>query len=434
MKKVKQITIPYTPQGYQLEIHNHPARFRVVNIGRRGGKTELLINEKIRDAVKNPGLHWIVAPSYRQVKSICWTRLKSLLKVDPDWKYNEQELYAEHPKIGTRIELKGADNEDSLRGVGLKSVGLDECAMMKSNVWPEIIRPMLADSGGGALFISTPKGRNWFYDVYLKGTNDDPLWHSWNYPTSINKYISPEEIDQAKADLSEMLFKQEFMAEFLDETTGVFKGIRQCTVGELKEPIKGRFYVMGVDLAKTYDFTVLTVMDSVTREVVAHTRVQNVSWREQKLMIQDLAFKYNNALCLIDSTGVGDPVVEDLMSSNISVEGYKFNETTKKQMVDNLAIAIERRLITFPQIDVLINELRDFEYKIGNTGKISYQAPDGKHDDCVVSLGLAVWAIRHQLKESQVVQREDILLLAQDRQGMGELVTEREEEYSFCGY
>ena len=144
-------------------------------------------------------------------------------------------------------------------------------------------------------------------------------------------------------------------------------------------------------------------MDSVTRAVVAHHRCQHISWREQKLIIQDLAFKYNNALCLIDSTGVGDPVVEDLEESNISVEGFKFNETTKKQMVNNLLIAIERRLITFPQIDVLLDELRNFEYIIGPTGKIKYSAPAGKHDDCVVSLGLAVWALKDRLRETQVI-------------------------------
>src|SRR3989304_484482 len=167
--QTKIIEIDYSPQIYQQIIHDNPSRYRVVVIGRRGGKTEFLLQEEIKFAVKFPGLHWIVAPSYRQVKSICWRRLKAILKVDEDWKYNEQELSAEHPKIGTRMELKGADNEESLKGMGLKSVGLDECAIMKANVWPEIIRPMLADSQGPALFISTPKAKNWFYDIYMKG-------------------------------------------------------------------------------------------------------------------------------------------------------------------------------------------------------------------------------------------------------------------------
>lgn len=337
------------------------------------------------------------------------------MKVDSLWKFNEAELSAFHPAIKTTIELKGADNEDSLRGVGLDGVGLDECAMIKANVWPEIIRPMLADRNGFAVFISTPKGRNWFYDIF---TRKDDNWQSWAYPTSVNKYIAQEEINEAKKDMSERLFKQEFMAEFLDDDTGVFKGIRRCVVGELKSPILGRFYVIGVDLAKTEDFTVLTVIDSVTREVVAIERFQDVMWNIQKLRIQDLAFKYNNAYCLIDSTGVGDPIYEDLSISGISCEGYKFTNESKMQLIEQLAITIEQRQITFPNIDYLVDELRNYEYSITNEGRIKYGAPMGKHDDCVISLALAVWAIRGQLREAQATSRF-IEETPKDRQGSG---------------
>jgi hypothetical protein len=392
----------------------------------------LLLNEQIRNAVKVPGLHWILAPSYRQAKSICWTRLKALLKPDKDWRYNEQELYAEHPSIGTRIELRGADNEDSLRGTGLKSCGLDECATMKSNVWPEIIRPMLADSQGPALFISTPKGRNWFYELFIKGFSEDKQWKSWKYPTSVNQYIQKDEIEQAKKDMSERLFKQEFMAEFLDDETGVFKFVRRCITGEFKEPILGRFYVMGVDLARTLDFSVLTIVDSATREIVAWERFQDVSWTEQKFRIQKLAHKYNNALCVVDSSGVGDPIFEDLQNSYVSAEAFKFTNESKAQLIEQLEIAIEQRMITFPDIEVLVNELLNFEYKITNAGNIQYGAPEGKHDDCVISLALAVWGIRHLLKEASVIQQRfnDI---DQDRQGRGEKVNP-ELEYTYTGY
>lgn len=427
--------IPYSPQPYQVQIHESPKRFKVVKIGRRGGKTELLINEQIKQAVTNPGLHWIIAPSYKQVKSICWTRLKALLKVDKDWKFNEQELSAYHPLIGTTIELKGADNEDSLRGVGLKSVGIDESASIKENVWPEIIRPMLADSRGKALFIGTPKGRNWFYDIYHK---EDPDWQSWGYPTSVNKYIHPDEIAQAKKDMSERLFRQEFMAEFLDDETGVFKKIRQCITDELQSPVQGRFYVLGIDLAKTQDFTVLTVIDSVTRHVVYFERFQDITWTEQKFRIQNVAHKYNNALCVIDSSGVGDPVVEDLQHSGLSLyydgdkPGFKFTNDSKNRLIDNLSMAIEQRLVTFPQIDPLIDELQRFEYQITAGGKIQYSAPDGRHDDCVISLALAVWGIRGQLREAQVYKGQEEEY--RDRVGQGIPVYDFETTPQQSGY
>ena len=387
----------------------------------------------VQNAVQFPSIdkpHWIVAPTFRQVKEICWVRLKQILRFDPSWIFNEQELSAVHPVINTKLALKGSDNEDSLRGVGCTSMGVDEAAMIKRNVWPEILRPMLADTQGPCLFISTPKGRNWFYDLYIQKT---PEWKAWHYPTSINGYISPDEIAQAKKDMSERLFLQEFMAEFLDEDTGVFKKIRQCAIGQRREPTQGRFYLMGVDLAKTQDFTVLTVIDSVTREVVAKERFQDVSWKEQKIRIQALALKYNRALCIVDSTGLGDPIYEDLMNSGVSCEGYKFTNDTKCKLIENLAIAIEQRLITFPPDEDLLDELRSYEYTITDQGRIKYSAPEGKHDDCVISLGLAVWGIRHMMKEAQVLIHDEAQYV-QDKQGMGERVEPQEDSGFERGY
>jgi hypothetical protein len=410
--------------------------------GRRGGKTEEELQGALRDAVVNPGLHWICGPKYKQIKSIAWSRLKVIIKPDPRWKINEQELYIEHPDIvakdgrNTRIELKGCDNEDSLVGVGLRSLRVDEAALVKAGVWENILRPMLADYQAPASFYSTPRGRNWFYDLYQRGLGDDANWKSWRQPTRINKYIKPEEIEEAKKDMSARLFRQEFDAEFLDDDTGVFRKIRQCIVGEFESPIEGRFYVMGVDLAKSYDFTVLTVVDSVTRKVVARERFQDVSWTEQKSRILYLAHKYNDALAILDSTGVGDPIAEDLQSSNISLHyedgkpGVKFDNRKKCQIIDNLVIAIEQRAITFPsEYEELISELQQYEYTITDAGNITYSAPDGKHDDCVISLALAVWAIKNNLKESQIIQKfyQD----EEDSQGGGEVVKDEREETSF---
>jgi len=386
----------------------------------------MALNILIAEAVNKPGLYFIIAPTYRQVKSINWVRLKQLLKNDPYWKFNEQELSAYHSLKQIRIELKGADNENSLRGVGLRGVVLDECSTMKKNVWPEIIRPMLADSQGWAIFISTPKGKNWLYDLYMLALNGEKNWQSWHYPTSINSYIPQEEIDQMKKDMSERLFRQEVLAEFLEDEAGVFQGIRSCIVGALQPPIIGRFYVMGVDLAKTEDFSVLVVMDALTREVVAFERFSEIQWTEQKLRIQRLAHQYNNALVVIDATGIGDPIVEDLQNANISLyyegdkPGYKFTNDSKMRLIEQLALSIEQRLITFPNIEVLVEELRQFTYQINSGGKIIYSAPEGKHDDCVIALALANWGIRTYLYSAQILQKQEKEVL--DKQGQGELI------------
>lgn len=427
----KIVDIQYEPQEYQREIHEDKTRFKVIVRGRRGGKTEEEIQGVVMDAVTNPGRHWLVGPNYRQIKSIAWTRLKAVLEVDRDWVFNEQELYAHNPNIldekgtPTRIELKGADKEDSLVGVALKSLRIDEAALVKSHVWSQVLRPMLADYEAPAYFYSTPRGKNWFYDLYMRGIQGDNGWKSWRQATSINAYIKPQEIEESRRDMTEMMFSQEIMAEFLSEETGVFKKIRQCIVGTYKAAVMGRFYVMGVDLARTVDFTVLTVIDSVTREVVAWERFQDLAWSIQKVKVQELAAKYNNALCVIDSTGIGDPVIEDLQNAGLSIwykddkPGFKFTNDSKNQLINNLAIAIEQRRITFPREQILIDELQAFEYSITDGGRIKYSAPDGKHDDAVISLALAAWALRSQLTEAAVFLArgidEDV-----DRQGKGE--------------
>ena len=386
----------------------------------------MALNEIIKQAVKKPGKYWFVCPSYRQAKQIAWQRLKILLKPSVLWKFNEQELSAIHPGMQTVIELKGADNEDSLRGVGLNGAILDECSTMKKNVWPEIIRPMLADSQGWAIFISTPKGKNWLYDLYMLASSGEKNWQSWRYPTSVNRYIPQEEIEQMKKDMSERLFKQEVLAEFLEDEAGVFQGIRSCIVGTLQAPVVGRFYVMGVDLGRVEDFSVLVVMDTLTREVVAFERFSEIRWTEQKLRIQRLAHQYNNAFVVIDATGVGDPIVEDLQNVNISLyyegdkPGYKFTNDSKMRLIEQLALSIEQRLITFPNIEVLVEELRQFTYQINSGGKIIYSAPEGKHDDCVIALALANWGIRTYLYSAQILQKQEKEVL--DKQGQGELI------------
>lgn len=421
---MKTIKINYAPQNYQLSIHNSNSRFRVVVVGRRGGKTVLSINEMIKRSIQKPGLYWFVAPSYKQAKNIAWVILKKLLKVDTDWKFNESELSAEHPYIKTRIELKGADNEDSLRGVGLQGVVLDECATMKANVWPEIIRPMLLDSNGWALFIGTPKGKNWFWDIAMSKGDD---WQMWQHPTSVNKYIDQKELEQLKSEMPERLYQQEIEAKFLDDDSSVFRKIAQCAVGEFKEPVLGRRYVIGADLAKHEDWTVLSVIDSNTLELVAFERFNQISWPDQKLKILELAHRYNNALVLLDSTGVGDAIYDDLQNSRVAVEGFKFTNESKRQLIEKLVISIEQRFIIFPRIPILIDELQRFSYELTAEGKFRYNAPEGFHDDCVISLALANWAVRSEhypVRQLQKLATEDPI----DRQGQGERV---DYEYQF---
>ncbi len=216
----------YTPHPKQLEVHDDTHRFKVLNWGRRTGKSTLAANYVLIAATQVIGRYWIVAPTYKQAKNIYWLDIihnqipKELIS-----KKNEQELTIQLIN-GSVIELKGADNEDSLRGAGIKGLVLDEYAFMKPNVWELILRPMLADSKGWAIFISTPNGFNHFYQIADNAQSTLPEYKDWWYShatTFDNPHIDDEEIDQIKAEVSEDQFAQEYMAEFRKMAGLVYK-------------------------------------------------------------------------------------------------------------------------------------------------------------------------------------------------------------------
>ena len=199
----------------QASIANDTHRFRVVVAGRRFGKTHLSIRELCRHARTPRQEVWYVAPTYRQAKQIVWRKLKNKLQ-DLRWaeRINESELTI-YLKNGSTIALKGADNADSLRGVGLDFLVMDEFADIDEEAWYEVLRPTLADKQGGALFIGTPKGTgNWAHDLYMMPVEYPEQWSSYQYTTIDGGNVTEEEIQAARRDLDERTFRQEFQATF----------------------------------------------------------------------------------------------------------------------------------------------------------------------------------------------------------------------------
>jgi len=202
--------------GPQKQIADHPARFKVLVSGRRFGKTTLAIRQLAYYARNPDTLCWYVAPSYRQAKQIAWVEIKKILG-DLNWikKVNEAELTLTL-KNGSRICLRGADNKDSLRGIGINGLlVLDECSDIDQQAWTEVLRPTLSTHNGHALFCGTPKGLNWFHDLYQQGQKTTDLnWKSWQFTTEQGGWVSQEEIDQARKDLDEKTYRQEYQATF----------------------------------------------------------------------------------------------------------------------------------------------------------------------------------------------------------------------------
>jgi len=198
----------------QQTIVNDNKRFRVVIAGRRFGKTHLAIRELCWHARQPNREVWYVAPTYRQSKNIVWKKLKNRLQ-DLRWadKINETELTIQL-KNGSTISLKGADNHDSLRGVGLDFIVLDEFADIEPEAWYETLRPTLSDKQGRAMFIGTPKGMNWAYELYQNNLEDPKTWASYQYTTIDGGNVPEKEIEQARKDLDERTFRQEYMGTF----------------------------------------------------------------------------------------------------------------------------------------------------------------------------------------------------------------------------
>ncbi len=197
----------------QTKVFLNQERFRVLVAGRRFGKTYLALTELLHASISKPqSINWYVAPTYRQAKQIAWKNLKQMMPPSQIAATNETDLSVELNN-GTVAALRGADNYDALRGVGLDFVVMDEFADMHADAWFEVLRPMLADKQGRALWIGTPKGYNHFHDLY-RYAQDTPEWGAWQFTTADGTRVAEEEIAAARRDMGEREFRQEFMATF----------------------------------------------------------------------------------------------------------------------------------------------------------------------------------------------------------------------------
>ena len=380
----------YNPRASQLQVLRSDARFKTVNAGRRWGKTLTALNWLLKGAWENGGQNWWVAPIYRQAK-IPWRRMLRAMPREAIKESSKSELRIELLSGGV-VQFVSADNPENLRGEGIGRLVIDEAARVDREAWEGSLRPAISDTGGRVLFISTPKARNWFFEIWARGKDRKawPEYESWSFPSADNPKIPREDIEQAQRTLPRDVFQQEYMAEFLEGHAGVFRKIDQCIMGVLDwHPIRGRYYFMGVDLAKHQDFTVISVTDD-SGQVVWWERFNLIDWPFQKSKIQNVALNFNAAV-LIDSTGIGDPIFDDLARMGLRIRGYKFTSESKKALIEALVIAMENRQITFPDIPELINELRIFEYQMSPSGNLRYSAPAGYHDDFIISLALANW-------------------------------------------
>lgn len=358
------------------------ARFKVIMSGRRFGKSLLCFSEIAEPAIDGYPTA-LFSPNYKYA-SDGWRWFKEHLGPIIASK-NEQDMRLELIGGGS-IDVWSLEKEDAGRGRKYKRVGIDEAGLVRKlyHIWTSAIRPTLTDFRGDAIIEGTPKGGGDFANMFEKGQKGDDGWKSWRFTTVDNPYMDGSEVASARAELPEAVFKQEYEGIPDDAGGNPFgmAAIAACIGPRSTKPTA----CFGIDLAKSVDWTVVIGFDAEGRWTEFH-RFQK-SWGETVDTLREII---GTTKALVDSTGVGDPITEELQRTLPRVEGFKFNSTSKQDLMRRLQSAIQRGTITIPDGEVAA-ELRTFGYEYRANG-VRYEAPSGYHDDCVCSLALANWAL-----------------------------------------
>ena len=382
------------PHPGQQQIIDQAARFAVVACGRRFGKSTLGIDRIIATALAGAPCGWF-APVYKNLLDT-WRELTRVLEpVIIDKSESERRIQLTGSGI---IECWSLDSAgDSARGRKYKLIVVDEAALVPEleRAWQSTLRAMLTDLKGGAYFLSTPRGMNDFKRLFDRGTDPEKRqWASWQMPTSSNPFIDPAEIEAARADMSDASFRQEFLAEFISWEGAVFRNITACATAPMDaEPERGHEYVIGVDWGRSIDYTVYCAVDVTTRTMVALDRSNQVDYILQRGRLEALCQTWNPSCIVAESNSIGQPLIEQLWRDGLPVQPFTTTNASKAQIIEALALALERGQVRILPDPVLLAELQSFQCETLPSGLMRYSAPSGSHDDCVMALALCGVAI-----------------------------------------
>lgn len=365
------------PHPAQQRILDTKFRFVVMMAGRRFGKSLISQTISIEEGLLNKKVAYIT-PTY-QLGKIFFKEIIDLLPTEIYVK-NESDLLIKFITGGT-IRFFTGERLDALRGLKFHLCIIDEASFIPNleTGWLNSIRPTLTDYKGRAFFLSTPKGKNYFYSLYNKGINNDSDWGAFKFSTYDNPHMDPAEIDDARRQLPHAVFEQEYMANPQENADNPFGSqfIRDCV-----QPLSNRPPLLyAIDLAKSSDWTVIIGMDEFGQ--VCHFQRFQKDWMQTKAEVMRL----NRVPIIIDATGVGDPIAEELQNNGLHITPFKFTSTSKQQLMLGLVYAIQNKLIGYPE-GTITNELEIFEYQYTATG-VRYSAPSGFHDDTVMALAMA---------------------------------------------
>jgi hypothetical protein len=341
---------------------------------------------------KHVGTYVYVLPTLEQAKKVIWHDPNMMKAFPPE--IIEKKNDSEHIiwlKGGSIWRLVGADNVDRLRGIEFVDLVLDEYAEMKEDVWPTLA-PVLAQNDGTVTFVFTPKGKNHGWHILQHAKNNPDTWFSEVLPVDKTNGIPPDALEELRKDpsMTEAFFKQEFYCDFTESGSQFFRKVRKILWPGQLSPEDGHHYIIGADLGKYEDFTVLTPMDIFSHKVGIPDRFNEINWNLQEARIEAMSLKYNKSMVRLDSTGLGDPVFDHLSARGIPIESFVFTGPSRENLLTNLAVLLEKEQLVLPAYEPLLQELESFQYVLSERGNLKIES-SGDHDDCVMSLALAVW-------------------------------------------
>jgi len=372
----------------QQRIVNEARRFNVLACGRRFGKTMLGVDLLVDKAIDGCLVGWF-SPTYRMLNEV--------------WKAIHETTRPLHSRVSLqehRIELItggvidcwSLDAYDSVRGRKYHRVIIDEAAMVPDlgDAWQAAIRPTLTDYTGDAFFLSTPKGINFFHECYSRGVDQTQSeWKAWHAPTTANPYIDPAEVESARQELPEQVFRQEYLAEFLQNDGAVFRNIDACLSPDTGDH-KGHRLFAGVDWGQQNDFTVISVVCATCHREVELDRFNKIEWAFQRARLKAVMDRWGVLAVVAESNSIGQPNLEALVREGLPVRGFETTASSKPPLIQSLALALERVECQWLPDPVGRVELLSYEAKRNaTTGRVSYSAPSGGHDDTVMARALA---------------------------------------------
>jgi hypothetical protein len=372
------------------DIIGSAAKYHVACVGRQFGKSLMAINLSLYWMINDGPVKvlWI-SPTYSQTSKVQKEIMQAIggSNIVKNCNYSSNYITL---KNGSEIIFRSAEKYDNIRGLTVDYGILDEAAFMKEDAWKEAIKPVFLVRGKKVLFISTPKGKNWFHELYqLARSNDYENYKAYTGSSYDTPYINIEEIEDAKRTLPPNVFQQEYLAKFIDSGGEVFSNLESNimpTWGQNNSKI-----YCGVDLGKQEDFTVATFMNA-QGQVVDIYRANAQEWTQMTREIITRVKRYQ-ATVMIEVNSIGDVIFEQVKSQWADTHPFITTSKSKNEIIEGLILDMNEDTIGIPDshtFPALLSELEVFTYEYNpKTRNIRYGHPSGLHDDCVISLAIA---------------------------------------------